>query len=74
MLSKVYSFGLKGIEGFAVEVETDVGNGLPHFDIVGLADTAIKESKERVHAAIKNSAFEYPVQTKKLQLILLLQM
>lgn len=61
MYSKVYSFGLKGIEGFPIEVETDVSNGLPHFEIVGLADTAIKEAKERVRNAIKNSAFEYPV-------------
>ena len=61
MLSKVYSFGLYGIEGFKVDVETDVSNGIPHFEIVGLADTAIKESKERVRSAIKNSAFEYPV-------------
>ena len=41
MYSKVYSYGLKGIEGFPIEVETDVSNGLPHFEIVGLADTAI---------------------------------
>lgn len=61
MLSKLSSFALKGIEGYKVDVETDVGNGLPHFEIVGLADTAIKESKERVHAAIKNSAFDYPI-------------
>lgn len=61
MLSKVTSFGLKGIDGFVVDVETDVSNGLPHFEIVGLADTAIKESKERVRSAIRNSAFEYPV-------------
>lgn len=61
MLSKVLSFGLKGIEGYKVDVETDVSNGLPAFDIVGLADTSIKESKERVRSAIKNSAFDYPV-------------
>lgn len=61
MLSKVLSFGLRGIEGFPIEVETDVSNGLPGFDIVGLADTAIKESKERVKNAIRNSAFQYPV-------------
>ncbi len=60
MLSKVKSFGLKGIEGFPIDVETDVSNGLPKFDIVGLADTAIKEAKERVRTAIKNSGFEYP--------------
>jgi len=61
MYSKVYSFGLKGIEGFPIEVETDVSNGLPHFEIVGLADTAIKEAKERVRNAIKNSSYEYPI-------------
>ena len=48
MLSKVSSFGLKGIEGYKVDVETDVSSGLPHFEVVGLADTAIKEAKERV--------------------------
>ena len=45
MLSKVMSFGLKGIEGYPMDVETDVSNGLAHFEIVGLADTAIKEAK-----------------------------
>lgn len=61
MLAKVLSFGLRGIEGFPIEVETDVSNGLPGFDIVGLADTAIKEAKERVKNAIRNSALEYPI-------------
>jgi len=61
MLAKVSSFGLKGIEGFPVDVETDITNGLPHFDVVGLADTAIKESKERVRSAIRNSGYEYPI-------------
>ncbi|MBQ8444134.1 MAG: YifB family Mg chelatase-like AAA ATPase [Clostridia bacterium] len=61
MLSKVLSFGLRGIEGFPIDVETDVSNGLPSFDIVGLADTAVKESKERVRNAIRNSALSYPV-------------
>lgn len=60
MLAKVISFGLKGIDGFQVDVETDVSNGLPKFDVVGLADMAIKEAKERVRTAIKNSGFEYP--------------
>ena len=55
MLTKVKSLGLKGIEGYKVDVETDVSNGLPHFEIVGLADTAIKEAKERVRSAIKSS-------------------
>lgn len=61
MYSKVYSFGLKGIEGFPIEVETDVSNGMPHFEVVGLADTAIKEAKERVRNAIKNSGYNYPI-------------
>lgn len=61
MYSKVFSFGLKGIEGFPIDVETDVSNGLPHFEVVGLADTAIKEAKERVRNAIRNSGFEYPI-------------
>ncbi len=60
MLAKVVSFGLKGIEGYKVDVETDISNGLPHFDVVGLADTAIKEAKERVRSAILNSGYEYP--------------
>lgn len=61
MLSKIHCYGLKGIEGFAVEVEVDISRGLPHFDVVGLADTAVKEAKERVHSAIKNSGYNYPL-------------
>lgn len=60
MLSKIHSFGLQGIDGFLVEVEVDINAGLPHFDVVGLADTAIKESKERVRSAIQNSGYNYP--------------
>lgn len=55
MLSKVLSYGLIGVTGYAVEVEVDIHNGLPCYDVVGLADTAIKESKERVKSAIKNT-------------------
>lgn len=55
MISKVFSFGLVGIEGYSVQVEVDIHNGLPGYDVVGLADTAIKESKERVKSAIKNT-------------------
>ncbi|MGI5842332.1 MAG: YifB family Mg chelatase-like AAA ATPase [Christensenellales bacterium] len=61
MLSKVLSYGLDGIEGFLVTVEADLSRGLPSFDIVGLADTSVKEAKERVRSAIKNSALEYPI-------------
>ncbi|MEG1656109.1 MAG: YifB family Mg chelatase-like AAA ATPase [Christensenellaceae bacterium] len=60
MLAKVLSYGLNGIEGYPVLVETDVYSGLPCYEIVGLPDMAVKESKERVRSAIKNSGFEYP--------------
>ena len=61
MLAKILSFGLNGITGYPVEIELDVNAGLPAYDVVGLADTAIKESKERVKSAIKNSTYKYPV-------------
>lgn len=61
MLSKVLSYGLIGIEGFLVEVETDISSGLPKCEIVGLVDTAVKEAKERIRSAIKNSGYKYPV-------------
>lgn len=61
MLSITKSFGLSGIEGYEVRVETDINAGLPGYDIVGLVGTAIKESKERVRSAIKNSGLDYPI-------------
>ncbi|MBC7766072.1 MAG: YifB family Mg chelatase-like AAA ATPase [Hyphomonadaceae bacterium] len=60
MISKVNSCGLLGVDGFIVEVEADLSNGLPNFDIVGLPDMAVKESKERVRAAVKNCNFDFP--------------
>ncbi len=60
MLSKVISYVLNGLDGVKIEVEADVGRGLPSFDIVGLPDTAVKESKDRVHSAIKNSGKRCP--------------
>jgi magnesium chelatase family protein len=60
MLSKIKSCGLIGIDGYIVEVETDISNGIPAFEIVGLGDAAVKESKERVRAAIKNTGFKFP--------------
>ena len=62
MISKTYSFGIIGLEAYPVEIEIDVAKGLPAVTLVGLADTAIKESKERVKSAIKNSGFQWPVQ------------
>lgn len=60
MLSKVNSLTLVGLDGFLVEVEVDLSRGLPKFEIVGLPDTAVKESKERVRSAIKNSGLNFP--------------
>ena len=60
MLSKVNCCSLMGIDGYIVQVETDLSNGMPAFEIVGLADVAVKESKERVRSAIKNTGLEFP--------------
>lgn len=60
MLSIIKSFGLTGITGYSVRAEIDINQGLPGYDIVGLVGTAIKESKERVRSAIKNSGLRYP--------------
>lgn len=60
MISKLSSAALYGIDGFLVDVETDISNGLPGFDIVGLPDAAVKESKERIRAAIKNTGLAMP--------------
>jgi magnesium chelatase family protein len=60
MLAKVFSFGLMSIETHPIEIEVDVSRGLPAVTVVGLADTAIKESKERIKSALKNSGFTWP--------------
>ncbi len=64
MLAKAYSVGLLGIDGFSVCVEADITGGLPGFEIVGLPDAAVKESKERIRSGIKNSGYVFP--SKKL--------
>lgn len=61
MLAKTKSYALNGVEGYEVAIEVDLNAGLPAYDTVGLADTAIKESKERVRSAIKNSLLTYPI-------------
>lgn len=61
MLSMIKSAALLGIDSYPVDVEVDLSNGLPAFDIVGLPDSAVKESRERVRTAIRNSAFSFPV-------------
>ena len=60
MIAKVQSYALLGLEGVPVTVEADVSNGLPSYDVVGLPDAAVKESKERVKSAVKNSAIPFP--------------
>lgn len=61
MFSRINSVGLFGIDSYMIEVEADISNGLPAFDIVGLPDAAVKESRDRVRAAIKNCGFKFPV-------------
>lgn len=61
MFSRVKGIGLFGIESYMIEIEADVSTGLPAFDIVGLPDTAVKESRDRVRSAIKNCGFKFPV-------------
>jgi magnesium chelatase family protein len=61
MLSKIFSSATYGIDAYIIEVETHVEKQTPAFTIVGLPDNAVKESRERVTAAIKNSLFEFPI-------------
>lgn len=59
MLSIIQSIGLHGLEGYLIKVEVDTSAGLPSFEIVGLPDISVKESKERVRTAIKNSELNF---------------
>lgn len=60
MIARVKSYTLLGLEGVPVEVEADISKGLPAFDMVGLPDAAVKESKERIRSAVKNSGLDFP--------------
>lgn len=60
VLSLIYSSAINGIDANIVEVETYISSGMPVFSIVGLADIAVKESRDRVAAALKNSGFDFP--------------
>ena len=60
MLSKVYSAGLVGIEGYEVTVECSTRRGIPTFELVGVPDTAVKEAKDRVRTALRNSGYDFP--------------
>ncbi len=61
MIAKIVCYTLNGLEGVPVEVETDVNKGIPGYEMVGLPDTAVKESKERVRSALKNSGLLFPM-------------
>lgn len=61
MFSRVYSAAVSGLSGQRLDVEADIGAGLPSFAIVGLPDATTQESRERVRSAIKNSGFIFPV-------------
>ena len=60
MLSTVKSMALDGLEGYLIEIQTDISSGIPNFEVVGLPDTSIKEAKERVRIAIKNLDIDMP--------------
>lgn len=60
MISNIKTISLNGIDGNLVEVQTDIAGGLPNIEIVGLPDTSVRESKERIRTAIKNSEIEFP--------------
>lgn len=60
MLSTVKSMSLDGLEGYLIEIQTDISNGLPSFEVVGLPDASVKEAKERVKIAIKNLDIDIP--------------
>lgn len=60
MLSIIKSISLNGIEGFIVDVQVDISGGIPCWEVVGLPDASVRESKERVKIAIKNSGYEFP--------------
>ena len=62
MYAKLYSSTVLGVDGMIIEVELDISNGLPVFDVVGLPDSAVREARDRVRAAIKNSASHFPLQ------------
>lgn len=61
MYSKLITSMLIGLDGYKIEVEADIARGMPSFNIVGLPDASIKESKERVKSAISNSGYSFPL-------------
>ncbi len=60
MFAKINSLGLLGLNSFAVTVEVEASKGLPAFDIVGLADASVRESRERIRSALRSSGLKFP--------------
>lgn len=60
-LARIKSYGLDGLEGYEIDIEVDLHKGIPSYDIVGLPDASVKESRERVKSAFKNNGFNYPI-------------
>ena len=60
MLSIVKSMSLHGLDGYLVDVQVDISAGMPSWEVVGLPDATVRESKERVRIAIRNSGFDFP--------------
>ncbi len=60
MFAKVFCFGISGLDAYPITIEADIASGLPSFTLVGLPDSAVRESRERVRAALKNSGFDFP--------------
>lgn len=60
MFAKLNSLGVVGIEAYDITVETDISNGMMNFDVVGLPDAAVKESRDRVRSAMKNAGYDFP--------------
>ncbi|WP_455244751.1 YifB family Mg chelatase-like AAA ATPase [Petrachloros mirabilis] len=60
MLAKVRSIALVGLDAFLIDVEVDIAGGLPQFSVVGLPDATVRESRDRVRAALKNTGFHFP--------------
>ena len=61
MLARTLGYGLSGVNGFAVNVEVYAASGIPALEIIGLPDASVKESRDRVSAAIVNSGFAMPI-------------
>ncbi len=69
MLANIISGGIKGIEGYIVSVEVDISAGMPTFSLVGLPDQEVKEAKDRVLAALRNSGFDVPLKKITVNLV-----